>query len=50
MNKDIITLDKAIEKYGDKNLYYDNNIKLEQTGIVKRNSDIAIYKYRFEPI
>lgn len=50
MNKNIISLEKAIKIYGDKNMYYDNDIKLEQTGIVKRNSDIAIYKYRFEPI
>lgn len=50
MNEDVMTLKEAIEIYGDIKLYRDNDIKEEQIGIVKRNSEIAIYKYRFEPL
>lgn len=46
--EEIVTLEKAINTYGKNNLYYDTDIQLSDKGIVYRNSDIAVYKYRFE--
>jgi hypothetical protein len=46
--EEIVTLGKAINTYGENNLYYDTDIQLSDEGIVFKNSDIAVYKYRFE--
>lgn len=50
MDKDIMTLKEAIHRYGSNDLYRDNDLKADTIGIVKRNSEYAVYKYRFEEI
>lgn len=50
MNKDIMTLEEAIYKYGNDDLYRNNDVNINEIGIVKRNSEHAVYKYRFEEI
>lgn len=50
MNKDIMTLEEAIYKYGNDALYRNNDVNINEIGIVKRNSEHAVYKYRFEEI
>lgn len=50
MNKDIMTLEEAIHRYGSDNLYRNNDLKADTIGIVKINSEYAVYKYRFEEI
>lgn len=50
MNKDIMTLEEAIYKYGNDDLYRNNDVNINEIGIVKRNSEYAVYKYRFEEI
>lgn len=48
VGEEIVTLEKAINTYGKNNLYYDTDIQISDKGTVYRNSDIAVYKYRFE--
>lgn len=48
IGEEIVTLEKAIDTYGKNNLYYNMDIQLSDEGIVFKNSDIAVYKYRFE--
>jgi hypothetical protein len=44
-----ITLQEAVDKYGDHNICYYNDIPKNALGIVVKNSFDAVFEYTFKP-